>query len=394
MVTYMCEICQKPFAQKGHLQDHRNRKRPCKADNTIDTLIDTKVKEALIKTKLSDSNNIASSADKMQAIIMDYSKKTREELIAICKEKSIKGYSGKKKNDILLLLSDNPLENNKLSSNPASLTKNPSPLRYPGGKTRAISILYEHMLINYPTRKTLLSPFFGGGSFELFLHANGYNVYGNDLFTPLYNFWLTKQQDCETLANLVKESIPVSKETFYDLRKTIMDEPDVLKMATSFFIINRTSFSGATLCGGFSQQASVSRLTESSIQRLSDCNVDSIVFSNIDCNDFLNNHQETDNTLVYADPPYYIRDSIYGKDGNMHETFNHVGFAETIRKRKDWMISYNDCEYIRNLYDGCRIIKANWSYGMNKSKASSEIIILPPVSYAAATSSPNHTETL
>ena len=28
---------------------------------------------------------------------MDYSKKSRDELIAICKEKGIKGYSGKKK---------------------------------------------------------------------------------------------------------------------------------------------------------------------------------------------------------------------------------------------------------------------------------------------------------
>jgi site-specific DNA-methyltransferase (adenine-specific) len=37
---------------------------------------------------------------------MDYSNKTRDELIVICKEKKIKGYSGKKKDDILKLLSD------------------------------------------------------------------------------------------------------------------------------------------------------------------------------------------------------------------------------------------------------------------------------------------------
>ena len=41
----------------------------------------------------------------IHTIIMDYSKNTREELIAICKEKSIKGYSGKKKDEILKLLS-------------------------------------------------------------------------------------------------------------------------------------------------------------------------------------------------------------------------------------------------------------------------------------------------
>ncbi len=173
--------------------------------------------------------------------------------------------------------------------------------------------------------------------------------------------------------------MPITKEKFHQLRNTIMDEPDVTTMATSFFIINRTSFSGATLSGGFSEQASQKRLTESSIQRITDCNLDAVTFSNLDCNVFLDSHPETSTTVIYADPPYYIQDYIYGKDGNMHDSFNHALFAEKIRQRNDWIISYNDCEYIKNLYSGCRIIPTSWSYGMNKSKASSEIIILPPL---------------
>lgn len=39
---------------------------------------------------------------------MDYLKKTREELIKICKERGMKGYNGKKKNDIIQLLSITP----------------------------------------------------------------------------------------------------------------------------------------------------------------------------------------------------------------------------------------------------------------------------------------------
>ena len=39
---------------------------------------------------------------------MDISKKTREELIAICKDKSIKGYSGKKKDEIIQILTNKP----------------------------------------------------------------------------------------------------------------------------------------------------------------------------------------------------------------------------------------------------------------------------------------------
>lgn len=47
----------------------------------------------------------------MQTNHMDYSKKLRKELIAICKEKSIKGYSGKNKSQIIeLLTSKLPIE--------------------------------------------------------------------------------------------------------------------------------------------------------------------------------------------------------------------------------------------------------------------------------------------
>jgi DNA adenine methylase len=379
MAKYSCEICQKTFAQKGHLEDHHKRKRPCKKDNTIEALVEQKVKEALSKTNTAKETAVI--------VTMDYSKKTREELIAICKEKKVKGYGGKKKENIIQLLTDSPEKihiNDKILS-VISISKekntNISPLRYPGGKTRAINILYNELLANFPNRKMLLSPFFGGGSFELFLSSKGYTIVGNDLFTPLYKFWITTQTNREILIDRVKELMPVSKESFHALRKKIIDDDtDAITIATSFFIINRTSFSGATLSGGFSEEASKTRLTDSSVKRLSDCNVEKIIFSNVDCNIFLDNHPETATTVIYADPPYYIKDFIYGKDGNMHDSFDHKMFAEKIRKRNDWIISYNNCDYIKKLYDGCRIIPTSWSYGMNKSKNSSEIIILPPIS--------------
>ena len=106
MVKYSCETCQKTFTQKGHLEDHQNRKRPCKKDNTIEALVEQKVKEALSKTNEGAIKIDTTTTTIMQSNTMDYTKKTREELIAICKEKSIKGYSGKKKDDIIQLLTN------------------------------------------------------------------------------------------------------------------------------------------------------------------------------------------------------------------------------------------------------------------------------------------------
>lgn len=313
---------------------------------------------------------------------MDYTKNTQKELKDICKERKIKGYSNKSKDEIIKLLQA-PIEISIKKS-----VKNTSPLRYPGGKTRAIPVLESYLVKYFPNKKKILSPFFGGGSFELYMTTKGYTINGNDLFVPLYTFWKTQQSERDLLIQKIREKMPVTKETFHKFRNSISSTTDNYDKASSYFVINRTSFSGATLCGGFSMQSSEKRLTESSIQRLKLCDTSNITFTNLDCNVFLNNNPQTLETVVYADPPYYIDTYLYGKDGDMHEKFNHELFAKNILTRTDWIISYNDCEYIRNLYKDCQIFKVNWSYGMNASKESSEIIILPSVVHAPLVHAP------
>lgn len=246
-----------------------------------------------------------------------------------------------------------------------------SPLRYPGGKTRAVKLLTER--IPHGT-KTLLSPFVGGGSFEL---STGLDVKANDLFVPLYTFWSVLKSNPDELERRVRALMPVEKETFMRLRRSILEIRDPVDVAAAYYIINRCSFSGSTFCGGFSKEASTGRLNESSLKTLRSVNLDRFDFSNLDCCDFLNAHPESDGTFVYADPPYYISTYIYGKDGDMHESFDHVRFANTIKRRKDWLLSYNDCEYIRELYSDCIIEPVSWSYGMNAKKPSSEVLIRP-----------------
>ena len=254
---------------------------------------------------------------------------------------------------------------------------NKSPLRYPGGKTRAIQILDAHLQKHFPGRKTILSPFLGGGSFELYLQAKGYTIRANDLFTPLYTFWKILAERPQALEAAVKEHCPVSKELFQDLRKSILQLDDELDVATAYYIVNRCSFSGATFCGGFSQEASTGRLNESALKTLLKVDMTNITLSNMDCLEFLDENPETPDSIVYADPPYYISTYVYGKDGDMHEAFNHVEFAKKIKARGNWILCYNDCATIRELYKDCRIIKVAWAYGMNAKKESSEVLILP-----------------
>jgi DNA adenine methylase len=62
--------------------------------------------------------------------------------------------------------------------------------------------------------------------------------------------------------------------------------------------------------------------------------------------------------------------------GDMHENFDHEKLFNYISKKENWIMTYNNCEYIKNLYKDYKIIDINWSYGMNKTKDSSEIVIV------------------
>jgi site-specific DNA-methyltransferase (adenine-specific) len=78
-----CPNCQRVFKQKSQLSAHLKRKIPC-------------IKNTKEEMDQKSNNEI------------DFTNKTKNELIAICKEKAIKGYSGKKRDAIIQLLSEIP----------------------------------------------------------------------------------------------------------------------------------------------------------------------------------------------------------------------------------------------------------------------------------------------
>lgn len=258
---------------------------------------------------------------------------------------------------------------------------NKSPLRYPGGKTKGCNqldiILHEHFDINDFTN--IVSPFFGGGSFEFYLQNKyGLKIIANDKFQPLYNFWNTckinKNNLCEKLYAYINK---IDKNIFINFRQKIMNETDILNQSIMYFIINRCSFSGATLSGGFSLEASKKRFTKSSIDKIKQLNLIDFEIHNLDFEDFINQNYNPNN-LLFLDPPYYLhkKSKLYGNNGDMHENFEHEKLYNCLSTKNNWIMTYNNCDYIKELYKDSIIIETNWSYSMNKSKKSSEIVII------------------
>ena len=290
---------------------------------------------------------------------------TKKQLLEKCEELGITKCKSKCKEELIKLLSTN-----------INNTNNISPLRYPGGKTRACKII-DNVILQYFDIKyfdTIISPFFGGGSFEFYLQNKyGLKLVVNDKFTPLYNFWKQIKINKNLLCSELKKINSVSKEEFISYRNTIMNlNNNILQQSIQYFIINRCLFSGSTLSGGFQAEASIKRFTPSSINKIKLLDFTYIDIYNDDFYDFLNNHTNN-KTLIFLDPPYYLenKSKLYGNNGDMHENFNHQLLFDLLNIKKNWIVTYNNCNHIRNMYKNYIIIDVNWSYGMNTSKTSS-----------------------
>lgn len=248
-------------------------------------------------------------------------------------------------------------------------------LRYPGGKSRAV----KHIVPKLPVSDVYVSPFFGGGAIELHLAQQGKRIIANDKFEPLYNFWQQLKQNAIAVKAAVEQLLPFSKEKFHQCRAQVLDTTlDPMYRAAIFFAINRTSFSGATLSGGYSEASCKSRFNQNAIDRLVQCDLTNIEFYNMDFLDFL--EQFGDAGVVYLDPPYLLSEKgnkLYGNAGDMHEAFPHDLLALIVQHiSQPWVMSYNDCPAIRAYYADYTIEPASWTYGMNKTKESSEILIM------------------
>jgi DNA adenine methylase len=243
-----------------------------------------------------------------------------------------------------------------------------SPLRYPGGKTRAAAYIIKNYIGN---PKTLCSPFVGGASIELELASKGTRVFCYDNFEPLVVFWQELLKSPAALAKKVESYYTLSHTMFYNLQKSFFSIEKRIEIAARFYAINRSSFSGTTLSGGMSPGHP--RFTPSSIQRLKDFKVDNFTVELADFTQSISMHK---NDFLYCDPPYLIEQKLYGIRGNKHTDFNHDALCEILKARSGWALSYNDCPEIRKMYQNHRIIKPEWAYGMGNSKKSNELIIL------------------
>ena len=267
-----------------------------------------------------------------------------------------------------------------------------TPLRYPGGKSRAVKYLIPKIPKDITEYR---EPFLGGGSVAIAFTKENPNVpvWVNDLYEPLTNFWFALRDDAEELHRCLKEykedynTPDLARELFNEM-KIQLNHPEAedFYRAVAFYIINKCSFSGLTESSSFSPQASVSNFSMNGIDKL-------LEYSKLIQNWKITTGPYWDmmmtsapvGTFWFFDPPYDIKDNLYGRKGELHKGFNHEEFCAWITQgnvKDKWMITYNTNPTLVEWYDGYNQTKWDLTYTMrsvgdymNEQKDRAELLI-------------------
>lgn len=244
-----------------------------------------------------------------------------------------------------------------------------SPLRYPGGKSKALAQIIPLM----PPFAEFREPFVGGGS--VFINLKQQRTHArfwiNDLNRDVYLFWQTARDQTTRLVDTVshiRSQYLSDGRTLFEGYKDNWSTLTDFERAVRFFVLNRITFSGTIDSGGFSQQAFKKRFTESSIERLAalEALLQGVTITNDDYQPLLDAPGQ--DVFIFLDPPYYSNpDSrLYGKKGDLHTGFDHARFAAAMRACPHrWLITYDDCPEVRDLFAFAHIKPWKLQYGMN-----------------------------
>ncbi|MCI5123028.1 MAG: DNA adenine methylase [Candidatus Electrothrix sp. AR5] len=243
-----------------------------------------------------------------------------------------------------------------------------SPLRYPGGKNCVFPFVSRLFYENQMLGASYAEPYAGGAGLALRLLFEGYveRIYINDFDKSIYAFWKAIVEKPDELCQWIKdvEVSIVNWRKYKEIQKQI-GSVNYFDLAKSTFFLNRTNISGVIkggVIGGIQQTGKYkidARFNKSALikriekikrvkKRISVSNLDGIQFiKNLD--------RKEEEIFIYLDPPYYQKGSnLYM---NFYAKEDHKKLSLKVHQlRKNWIVSYDNHEFILNLYADKRVL--------------------------------------
>ena len=157
----------------------------------------------------------------------------------------------------------------------------------------------------------------------------------------------------------------LAKDLFLKAKEQINDQSlPSIDRAVAFYIVNKCSFSGLTESSSFSQQASNSNFSLRGIEKLP---AYSTLIKNWRITNYSYDYLMDGNksAFMYLDPPYDIKDNLYGNKGSMHKRFDHDKFAaDCDANNMDQLISYNSDQLVKDRFTNWNAAEFDLTYTM------------------------------
>lgn len=262
-----------------------------------------------------------------------------------------------------------------------------TPLRYPGGKTKLFPLVSEIISINNLSNCTYIEPFAGGAglALKLLLREIVNKIVINDYDYAIYCIWDTILEQSEEMCEFI-EDVPLTVSEWQRQREIYNDQGNHSKkeIGMAAFFLNRTNISGVLkggVIGGLSQDGNYKidarfnkKTLIESIKTIADVK-ENIDLFNWNAKDFVTqiipNYQ---NCFVYFDPPYVKKGPFLYK--NSFNENDHIQLEQVISTCPEkWIVTYDDCELIRNIYKEYYYERLSINYSVGKTKRGDEIII-------------------
>lgn len=268
-----------------------------------------------------------------------------------------------------------------------NLPTTPSPLRYPGGKTKLYKYIKDIIEENNLLGETYIEPFAGGAGLALKLLLNGdvKRIVINDLDPAIYAFWYAVLNQTNEICNFIL-NVPITLEEWYKQHSIYINQNShtQLEVAKATFFLNRTNVSGVIkggMIGGTKQKGKYkidarfnrAKLVEK-IKKIASYS-DKIDLYNLDVIDFIKPSilGRYYKVFINFDPPYVDKGGKLYKNSFTEE--NHRILRNHISKcNRKWIVTYDICDLVAELYSSFRSSTIDIYYSANGAKKSKEYI--------------------
>jgi len=270
-----------------------------------------------------------------------------------------------------------------------------SPLRYPGGKACLSNFITELATLNMLEGGIYVELYAGGAGAALDLLFNNIfsRIHINDFDYHIYSMWYSMLNNTEQFIDKIN-STEVSivewhrQQNIYKLGISA----DILDLGFATFFLNRTNRSGiifkAGPIGGLNQTGNYKldvRFNKADlinrIEKIAE-HRQQIQLTNLDALEIIENlhyyHPQTANLFAYLDPPYFKKGKFLYLNNYREDDHQKLANVMTNLTNIRWLISYDNTEEIRNIFEQYDMSTFDLSYTLQSKKFEKELLIFSP----------------